>query len=55
MSGPTGERLPYLVAKMKAPRIAERLLATAERILLLAPEASRANTSASSSASRNCS
>jgi hypothetical protein len=28
---PRGERLPYLVAKLKAPRIAERLSATAER------------------------
>ena len=27
----SGERLPYLVAKMKAPRISERLAATAER------------------------
>jgi len=31
VSAPAGERLPYLVAKMKAPRIAERLAATAER------------------------
>ena len=31
MSAPAGERLPYLVAKMKAPRISERLAATAER------------------------
>ena len=31
MSAPSGERLPYLVAKMKAPRISERLAATAER------------------------
>jgi DNA replication protein DnaC len=31
MSASTGERLPYLVAKMKAPRIAERLSVTAER------------------------
>lgn len=31
MSAPAGERLPYLVAKMKAPRIGERLAATAER------------------------
>jgi DNA replication protein DnaC len=31
MSRPTGERLPYLVAKLKAPRISERLAITAER------------------------
>jgi DNA replication protein DnaC len=31
MSVPSGERLPYLVAKIKAPRISERLAATAER------------------------
>jgi len=31
VSVPTGERLPYLVAKLKAPRIQERLSATAER------------------------
>jgi len=31
MTRAAGERLPYLVAKMKAPRIGERLHATAER------------------------
>jgi DNA replication protein DnaC len=31
VSAPSGERLPYLVAKMKAPRITERLATTAER------------------------
>ena len=31
MTGPTGDRLTYLVAKMKAPRISERLQVTAER------------------------
>jgi DNA replication protein DnaC len=31
VSAPSGQRLPYLVAKMKAPRISERLAATAER------------------------
>jgi hypothetical protein len=31
MSEPGGERLPYLVAKLKAPRIGERLATTAER------------------------
>ena len=34
MSGPAGQRLPYLVAKLKAPRIGERLQATAERPLV---------------------
>ena len=29
--GPVGERLPYLLSKLKAPRIAERLEQTAER------------------------
>jgi hypothetical protein len=31
MSAPSGERLGHLVAKMKAPRIGERLQATAQR------------------------
>jgi DNA replication protein DnaC len=31
VSGPSGERLPYLVAKLRAPRIGERLAATSER------------------------
>ena len=29
--GDVGERLPYLLSKMKAPRVLERLAATAER------------------------
>ena len=31
MSPDAGERLPYLVAKIKTPRVGERLDATAER------------------------
>jgi hypothetical protein len=31
MSAKVGERLPYLLAKLKAPRVRERLQATAER------------------------
>jgi DNA replication protein DnaC len=31
MSAGTGDRLPYLLSKLKAPRVRERLAATAER------------------------